>query len=141
MLTQIIRNTLNTMLYCRVQIEHQHFFIVPSFRCNHHLLGCLSVSDKEQSSVQCCCVSLCTQQSQSPGKFFSHWDAQISIGFYTVMFTSTVITSYCTRLQTWQNQRTRIVTGVGEPRGADHYKPLLAFYCCLHTLALLQPRQ
>ena len=27
-------------------------------------------------SVQSCCISLCTQQYQSAGKFFCHWDAQ-----------------------------------------------------------------
>ena len=41
-LTEIIRNTLDTMLYCKVQIEHKHFFIVytlAAFRWNHNLLS------------------------------------------------------------------------------------------------------
>jgi len=33
---------------------------------------CYSVTDKEQSIVQCHCISSCTQQSQSADKFFSH---------------------------------------------------------------------
>ena len=63
-------------------IEHQNYLNWRhSDRTTIH-----SVNDKKQNSVQSCCISLCTQQSQSAGKFFGHWDAQ----FYTVMFTSTV---------------------------------------------------
>ena len=72
---RFIWTTLNTLLYCTVQIEHQQFFIIPWHHSDGTTIYCLSVSDKEQSSVQCCCISLWTQQSQSPGKF-SHWDAQ-----------------------------------------------------------------
>ena len=75
-LSEIIWTTLNTVLYCRVQIEHQQFFIIPWCHWDGTTIYCLSVNDKGQSSVQCCCASLCTQPSQSAGNLFSHWDAQ-----------------------------------------------------------------
>ena len=74
-LTEIIWNTLNTVLYCGVQIEHQHYL---NWRHSDGttIQYCLLVNDKKQNSVQSCCISLCTQQSQWAGKFFCHWDAQ-----------------------------------------------------------------
>ena len=56
--------------------------------------------------------------------------------------------SYCYfiglfRMETADLVKARTRKRNGQPRGgrggrggADHYKPLLAFYCCLHTLAL-----
>ena len=88
MLTEIIRNTLNTMLYCRVQIGHQHFFTVPWCHSDVTTIYCLSVSNKEQSSVQCRCIP-CLHNNPSQ-LINSSVIEMLRIGFYTVMFTCTV---------------------------------------------------
>ena len=54
----------------RVQIEHPLY--IPWCHSDGTTVYCLSVNDKKQSSVQSCYISLCTQQSQSAGKFSSH---------------------------------------------------------------------
>ena len=96
--------TLNTMLYCGVQIEHQHFFILPWRHSDGTAIYCLSVNDKEPSSVQCCCISLCTQQSQSVG--ISPLIGMLRFSFYTVVFSMSTVNYmqnywYCMYLYTY----------------------------------------
>ena len=82
------------MLYCRVQIEHKHFFIVHWHLLDGPTIYCLPVNAKEQRSVQCCSISLCTQQSQSAGKFFSHGDPQ-GWFLYSHVYVYCKLQSYC----------------------------------------------
>ena len=89
-LTEIIRNTLNTMLDSRVQIEHQHFCIVPWRHSDVTTIYCFSVNDKDQSSVQCCYISLCTQPSSQLVNSSLIGMLSILVSIYTVMFTFTV---------------------------------------------------
>ena len=61
---------------------------------------------------------------------------------FDLMYRYFILACSESRLQTWQNHASQprkrsIFTAVGRWGGeADHYKPPLAFYYCLHTLAL-----
>ena len=87
-ITEIIRNTLNTMLYCKVQIEHQHFFIVPSCHSDVTTINVFQWATKSRV-VSSVAAYPCVHNNPSQ-LVNSSVIEMLRIGFYTVMFTSTV---------------------------------------------------